>query len=64
MLARSFHTGADQERQQGIVLAPFGKSLPTRRYLRIAAEDRSRHANRAFGFATADVGVGERTLPT
>ena len=64
MLARSFHPGADQERQQGIVLAPFGKSLPTRRYLRIAAEDRSRHANRAFGFATADVGVGERTLPT
>jgi hypothetical protein len=34
------------------------------RNLRIPAEDRSRHANRAFGFATADVGVGERTLPT
>jgi hypothetical protein len=33
-------------------------------YLPIPAEDRSRHPNRAFGFATADVGVGERTLPT
>jgi hypothetical protein len=45
-------------------ILPDHHMLANGRYLRIPAEDRSRHANRAFGFATADVGVGERTLPT